>query len=100
METRAKYPPLRVEKSLEEIAADLPNAELDLELECHKSSYPDHVVYSDLENVLDGSYVAQERQVRLSLLTTMILKSQSRVTHIPGLSSLDSSATPSGHNIS
>ena len=29
-----------------------------------------------------------------------VLKSQSRVTHIPGLSSLASSATPSGHNIS
>ena len=29
-----------------------------------------------------------------------VLKSQSRVTHIPGLSSLASSTTPSGHNIS
>ena len=29
-----------------------------------------------------------------------VLKSQSRVTHNPGLSSLVSSATPSGHNIS
>ena len=64
---------------------------------------------TDLESDTGDSLSAEEAIVSSNCLHKFsatggvsegVLKSQSHVTHIPGLSSLASSATPSGHNIS